>query len=39
MPSLLPVPASPGRVFADSLEDVDLDVLRRCVSARETGSG
>lgn len=39
VPSLLPVPASPGRVFADSLEDVDLDVLRRCVSARETGSG
>ncbi|MET7615673.1 HAD family phosphatase [Streptomyces sp. NPDC005408] len=33
VPSLLPVPASPGRVFAESLEDVDLALLSRCVSS------
>jgi len=33
VPSLLPVPASAGRVFAESLEEVDLDVLSRCVAA------
>ncbi|MCX4582265.1 HAD family phosphatase [Streptomyces sp. NBC_01481] len=33
VPSLLPVPASRGRVFAESLEDVDLALLSRCVSS------
>ncbi|MGW0552901.1 HAD family hydrolase [Streptomyces sp. NPDC002926] len=37
VPSLLPVPASSGRVFARSLEDVDLDVLSRCVSSCYAG--
>ncbi|MFF3454069.1 HAD family hydrolase [Streptomyces sp. NPDC002730] len=37
VPSLLPVPASAGRVFAESLEDVDLDVLSRCVAACYAG--
>ncbi|SEE04061.1 HAD family phosphatase [Streptomyces sp. TLI_105] len=31
VPSLLPVPPGPGRIFADSLEDVSLDGLRRHV--------
>ncbi|WP_406000996.1 HAD family hydrolase [Streptomyces sp. NBC_00829] len=39
VPSLLPVPASAGRVFADSLEDVDLAMLSRCVSDARRGSG
>ncbi|ROQ26656.1 HAD superfamily hydrolase (TIGR01509 family) [Streptomyces sp. PanSC19] len=37
VPSLLPVPAGPGRIFADSLEDVSLDGLRRHVRERATG--
>ncbi|MEW1698905.1 HAD family phosphatase [Streptomyces sp. NPDC091278] len=32
VPSLLPVPASPRRTFADTLEDVDPDRLRACLS-------
>nr|WP_116165711.1 HAD family phosphatase [Streptomyces nymphaeiformis] len=31
VPSLLPVPQGPGRIFAESLEDVTLDSLRRHV--------
>ncbi|AVZ72909.1 hydrolase [Streptomyces lunaelactis] len=37
VPSLLPVPESAGRVFARSLEEVDLAVLSRCVSACYAG--
>ncbi|WP_411112083.1 HAD family hydrolase [Streptomyces sp. c-19] len=33
VPSMLPVPAGPGRVFADSLEEVSLASLRRSVAA------
>ncbi|MFF2525448.1 HAD family hydrolase [Streptomyces liangshanensis] len=32
VPSLLPVPPADGRYFAESLEDVDLAVLRACVN-------
>ncbi|WP_411059822.1 HAD family hydrolase [Streptomyces sp. E11-3] len=32
VPSLLPVPRSPARVFAASLEEVDLGVLRGCAT-------
>ncbi|MFI1399898.1 HAD family hydrolase [Streptomyces sp. NPDC020681] len=39
VPSLLPVPALQGRVFAESLEDVDLEMLSRCVSDVIRGSG
>ncbi|MDV9191358.1 HAD family phosphatase [Streptomyces sp. SR27] len=35
VPSLLPVPASPRRAFADSLEDVDVDRLRDCLHLTE----
>ncbi|WP_426362160.1 HAD family hydrolase [Streptomyces sp. E-08] len=34
VPSLLPVPPGPDRIFADSLEDVSLDGLRRHVRDR-----
>lgn len=34
VPSLLAVPASPPRVFAQSLEEVTPDVLRACLSRR-----
>ncbi|MEJ8634889.1 HAD family phosphatase [Streptomyces sp. NPDC006475] len=37
VPSLLPVPESAGRVFAESLEEVDLEVLSRCVAACYAG--
>lgn len=43
VPSLLPVPQGPGRIFAESLEDVTLDSLRRHVhdgaAARSAGQG
>ncbi|MGW7193121.1 HAD-IA family hydrolase, partial [Streptomyces sp. NPDC054838] len=31
VPSLLPVPRSPARTFAGTLEDVTLDGLRKCL--------
>ncbi|AJF63405.1 HAD family hydrolase [Streptomyces vietnamensis] len=34
VPSMLPVPPGPDRIFADSLEDVSLDGLRRHVRDR-----
>ncbi|MFF0444954.1 HAD family hydrolase [Streptomyces sp. NPDC004609] len=34
VPSLLPVPEAPGRLFAPSLAEVDLAVLGRCLTAR-----
>ncbi|GHB53016.1 hydrolase [Streptomyces cirratus] len=34
VPSLLPVPRSPARTFARTLEDVTVDVLRECVTRR-----
>jgi HAD superfamily hydrolase (TIGR01509 family) len=34
VPSLVPIPAQPGRVIVGSLADVDLAMLRRLVAAR-----
>ncbi|MFH8712466.1 HAD family phosphatase [Streptomyces zaomyceticus] len=39
VPSLLPVPARPGRIFADSLEEVSLADLRRWIADGATASG
>ncbi|OKI49248.1 HAD family hydrolase [Streptomyces sp. MJM1172] len=37
VPSLLPVPPSPRRVFARSLEEADAELLRRCLAAAHGG--
>ncbi|MGW0555807.1 hypothetical protein ACWDZ6_16590 [Streptomyces sp. NPDC002926] len=39
VPSLLPVPSQPGRIFADSLEEVSLAGLRRYFADGRTATG